>query len=195
MSEKQSKDKEKWLNQRGCAFSIVLNDNELHLFKSANYVLNTLMCCGKDWIFVACVLHDKDFDVERKCYKTQHYHVVITFGGSYRVGTILNLICDEFHCNENQVSIEKCNSVPMQVRYLVHLDDFDKHQYDFADIHSNRMDIVDKYLHQVKKIVDEQDLFSIMKEYPVLQDLIGIIGLDQYKKWRVVIQDLRRERY
>lgn len=185
--------KERWLNQRGCAFSIVLNDNELHLFKNARNIFQELMCSSTDYIFIAVIEHDLDFDRDRNAYKTKHYHVVITFGGCYRIGTVLNMLCDNFHCNENQVSIEKCNSVPSQVRYLVHLDDRDKHQYPFADIVSNRADLVDKYLHQIRKIQDADDLYAVMREYPNLYDLISMIGVEQYKKWRVVIQDLRRE--
>lgn len=191
MSAKQSNK----LNQRSRAFSLVLNDNELNLFKSSNNILKQIMISGTDWLFVAVCMHDKDFDNERHCYKTKHYHLVLSFGGVHQLESVIKLMVELFKCNQNQVSCEKCNSIPMQVRYMVHLDDFDKHRYDFADIVSNRDDIVNKYLHMNIKLVDVEDLYAVMREYPHLDDLIANIGLDNYKKWRVVIQDLRRDRY
>ena len=183
------------LNQRGCVFSLVLNDNSADLFKNSNFVYRKIMCDEKDVIFCALILHELDWLHDEGRYKTSHYHVVIQFAGSYRVETIINWISDLFHANKNQISCEKCNSISSQVRYLIHLDDFDKYQYADSNIVTNRRDLVDKYLREIHKIADISDLLAIMREYRRLEDLISVIGLDNYRKYRCVIQDLRKDMY
>ena len=181
------------LNQRGCAFSIVLHDSGADVFKSSNYILHQIMCDEKDVIFCAVILHTKDWLEEENRFKHPHYHVVITFGGSYRVQTIINWLSELFHANINQIGCEKCNSVSMQVRYLIHLDDFDKYQYKEYEIETNNKDVVHRYMMEIKKIVDVNDLFVIMNEYKNLKELIRVIGLENYRKYRSVILDVRKE--
>lgn len=182
------------LNQRSNAFSLVLNDNELHLFKNSDNVLRQIMCSEMDVIFCAVIHHTMDMIDDLHQYKTPHYHVVIEFSCRYRIGSVINWISDLFHCNANQVSCEKCVCLSSQVRYLIHLDDFDKYHYDEFDIKSNNKDLVHRYIKEVRAIADVHDLYAIMEEYPKLAELIAVLGLEQYKKWRAVITDLRRER-
>ena len=181
------------LNQRGCAFSLVLNDNELHLFKNSQHVFRELMCDEKDVIYCAVIYHSNDYDRERSAYKTPHFHVVLHMAHNYRCETMLNWVVDLFHCNANQVSIEKCNSLSMQTRYLIHLDDFDKYQYRELDIVTNRADLVERYLKEIRKITDVNDVIAIMREYRNLAELMSVIGLENYRKYRCIIQDLRKD--
>lgn len=182
------------LNQRSDKFTIVLNDSGADLFKNARNIVrkmscNELLCI----LFIACIKHDKDYDAEQQQLKTTHYHLVIMFDRAYRLGTILTLLCDTFNCNANQVSIDKCSSMIMQTRYLIHLDDFDKYQYDKTDIVCNDTDYLNKCFNYIRKIVDIDDLIVIVRQFPVLTELMSRIGYDNYKKYRLVISDIRRE--
>lgn len=181
-------------NKRGNVFSLVLNDSGADVFHDSRHIFMELNTDLSDHEFIAVIKHENDFDNELKRYKTPHYHVVIKFGGAYRVATIINKFVDIFHCNANQVSCEKCNAMDMQVRYLIHLDDMDKYRYDISDIVTNRHDLVNKYMKEIHKIVDIDDLLSIMDMHKNLRDLISCIGLDNYRKYRCVIQDIYRER-
>lgn len=182
------------LNKRGCAFSLVLNDSGADLFKSSSYVCRTLRSDEKDVEFCAVILHTLDYIESEGRYKTPHYHVVITFQSNYRVETILNWVADLFHANRNQISIEKCNDVCAQVRYLIHKDDLDKYQYNEYDIYT--ADIDKDFVHHCmimwKTIKSVDDLLILMDEYKNLRDLLRIIGFNNYRKYRSVIQDLRR---
>lgn len=182
--------------QRGCAFSLVLNDtNDGLILKSAKYIFKVIGCAELPFTFLAVMKHDKDVSDDGHL-KTLHYHVVIVLSRSCRIGTFINVLLKEFTgLNENQISIEKCNSVSMQVRYLIHLDDFDKWQYDEKDIVSSNEGQVSYYLHEVHKIVDINDLISVVKEYKSLAEIMRVLGIDNYKKYRMIIKDLREVIY
>lgn len=179
----------RFLNQRSDKFTIVLNDNELKLFKSTRNVYLTLNC-DEDLspIFIACIKHDRDYDNEQHQYKTEHYHVVIQCNKICRIGTMINKISDLFHCNENQITIDKCNSITMQSRYLCHLDDFDKAPYFITEVECNDKDVLDRYYNLVI-VRDLHDLISVVKRYNYeLESIMEHIA--HYDKWRRPIQDL-----
>lgn len=181
------------LNQRSNQFSLVLNDSGAEVFKSAREILHKLMCqTDVSIVYVACIKHDMDED-EYGEVKTTHYHLVVQVGAICSIKTFLKFITDLYHCNDNQVSIEKCSSLEMQTRYLVHLDDFDKHQYSKEDIATNDSKFVDKCMTYIKSISCIDDLIAICTEYKNLLKLMSVIGYENYKKYRVVIADIRRE--
>ena len=182
------------LNQRSNQFSLVLNDCGANVFQNSHHIVYELVnqedVCV---IYCACIMHDKDED-EHGNLKTTHYHLVVQLNAQCRLKTFLNFIVDTFHCNENQVSIEKCSSIEMQTRYLVHLDDFDKYQYDAHDMVSNNDEFVKKCMSYFKSISCVDDLIAICQEYKNnLLKLMSVICYENYKKYRVVIADIRRE--
>lgn len=186
------------LEQRSDKFTIVLNDNELNLFKGAWYIVTQLRTSeGLDIIYIACIKHDRDVDNETKHLKTVHYHVVVQLGKICRIGTLLNRICDIFHCNANQVTLDKCSSLCMQSRYLLHLDDFDKIQYFKEEVVCNDMEVFDRYYNLVI-VRDLHDLIGVVRQYHY--DLEQIMcNVAHYDKWRKYINDLiinyNRKRY
>lgn len=182
------------LNQRSKQFSLVLNDNGADVFKNSRYIVTTIRCCGLLSIhFIACIKHDRDIDEQTNHVKTPHYHLVLSIYNTTRLSTIINLLVDLFHCNENQVSIEKCTSLEMSTRYLIHLDDFEKVPYRKEDIETNDYSKLKECLEYVDKIKDIKDLIVLCQQFPVLTDLMIHIGYDNYKKYRLVINDIRRE--
>lgn len=183
------------LKQRGNAFSLVLNDTGANTLVSAHEIKRKICCQDDvDIVYCAVIKHDSDFDEETGNLKTIHYHLVVQIVSNCSLGTFLKFIVDLFHINENQVSIEKCSSIVMQTRYLIHLDDFDKYQYKVEDIASNNDDFVKKSMTYIKAITCIDDLIAIVTEYKnSLLKLMSVIGYDNYKKYRVVISDIRRE--
>ena len=143
---------EKFKAQRSNAFTIVLNDDfDGLILKDVRYVYHRFMVASLPIVFIACILHDRDTD-EYNHLKTKHYHVVITLSSSIRVGTIINSILEIFNgLRENMISIDKCSSVSAQTRYLIHLDDYDKYQYNESDIVTNNYSQVNYYLKEITK--------------------------------------------
>lgn len=178
----------KFKAQRSDKFSLVLNDNELNLLKSARFIKEQLESNIWTIEFLACIKHDRDIDEETKFVKTTHYHLVIVFDGTYRVGTIMKWLCDIFKINENQIEIQKCNSVPMQCRYLAHVDDPDKEQYNPEEIVSNDLVVLKRYF-SLRFI---RDLAMCVNEVRRLHYDLETIMLEiaNYDKYRKYINDL-----
>lgn len=186
-------DKEKILNQRSDKFTIVLNDNELNLFKSAkNIVLEFNTHEQITPVYIACIKHDRDKTDEGN-FKTIHYHVVVQFNKVARIGTIINYISDMFKCNANQITIDKCSSLCMQSRYLLHLDDFDKAEYYCNEVVCNDIEVFNRYLSLVI-VRDYHDLINVVDRFHY--DLKTCMqNIAHYDKWRRAILDLISDYY
>lgn len=182
------------LNQRSDRFSLVLNDNELHLLKNSQHIVNKIMCDEKQIIFIAVIYHDRDKrEDDKSSLKTPHYHMVIQFGGNYRIGTIIAWLSNLFKINENQIQIEKCSSLEMQCRYLTHLDDFDKEQYLEKDIVTGYgMRETLKRYYRLTIVKDLNELVELVKQYHYDLETI-MVTIAHYDKWRKYISDLIME--
>lgn len=186
------------LNQRSDKFTIVLNDNEVNLFKDSETIVNKLITDVDVGVsYIACIKHDRDIDEEQQQVKTIHFHVVLELDSICRVGTVLKWLCNKFYCNENQVSIDKCNSLAMQSRYLLHLDDIDKARYYETEVSTNNIFRFKDYLTLVK-IKDMKDLIAKVKEYHYDIEIImsKIVNYDKYRKYinDIIVNYYRRNR-
>lgn len=86
----------------------------------------------------AYILHDADVD-DNGTPKKLHYHVYIEYKNARQPSTISK----NFNIAEN--NIEYCKSTRGCIRYLVHMNHKEKHQYNKELIESNGLDI-DKFL-------------------------------------------------
>lgn len=186
------------LNLRSDKFTIVLNDNELNLFKSSKHIVDVLTTVD-EWCpsYIAVIKHDRDYDKELNQYKTVHYHVVLSLECNCRIGTLLNRFTSLFYCNENQVTIDKCSSLCSQSRYLLHLDDYDKAKYLPVDVVTNNIELFDKYI-TMERVKDLNDLICLVQRYHYdLEEIM--VHISNYDKWRKYINDLiinyNRKRY
>ena len=175
-------------NQVSSDFSLVLNDSAADVFKSARHIVKALSCGDYTCRFIACIKHEFDRN-DALDLKTPHYHLVLGFQDRYRLGTILNYIVDLFHCNENQVSIEKCTDIGAQARYLVHMDHPDKYQYKITDVVTNNEDSFNYYLAHFR-VLDERDLVNLVERYPSKKELFLRLGFAQYTRYARIINDL-----
>lgn len=187
--KKNDKDLERFYNMRSDKFTIILNDNELEFFKSAKSIVHRF-CTDMDLspVFIACIKHDKDIDEETHHLKTIHYHVVVQLNKICRVQTLINRIMYMFSCHENQITLDKCNSLVMQTRYLCHLDDFDKYQYWGGDVVTNDNDVLKRYFDLII-IRDLHDLVGVVKHFNYDFEEI-MLHVAHYDKWRKYINDL-----
>ena len=187
------------LNQRSDKFTVVLNDTGADVLRNARYIVDKLITdINVSVSYIACIKHDKDFDEETQQMKTVHYHLVIELDSICRVGTILKWLSNRLLLNENQITIDKCNSLAMQSRYLIHLDDFDKYQYDKYDVRTNNEVLFQDYLLLVK-IRDLKDLISRVKEYHYDLEIImsKVVNYDKYRKYinDILVNYYRKGRY
>lgn len=82
----------------------------------------------------AWILHDADLDDDGNL-KKPHYHVYVEYKNARQPSTISK----KFNIAEN--NIEYCKSTRGCIRYLVHMNHKDKHQYNKELIESNGLDI------------------------------------------------------
>lgn len=177
------------LNQRTNKFTIVLNDNELDVFKNCKHIVQKFIYSEQlDVNYIACIKHDRDIDNVEHHVKTVHYHVVLELNKVCRVGTLLNWISLNFYANENQITIDKCSSLPMQTRYLLHLDEIDKIRYHESEVVTNNLDYFNSCIELVI-IRDIKDLIARVKEYHYDLEMI-MSKIVHYDKWRRYINDL-----
>lgn len=111
------------------------------------------------------ICHDKDKNDKNEL-KTAHVHVVVDFGRRYRLSSVLtefmkafqrspyDYLCAKYDVDNNLVgyvvnpwlSFERCYSLDLSLRYLVHLDkdclrdDTSCYRYNFVDVISNDKD-------------------------------------------------------
>lgn len=183
------------MRQRGYAFSCVLNDNGADVFKNPRYIRKEMEKSILDIKYIACILHDMDVD-DFNQKKTNHYHLVFTMNSNMTIRSVLNVIVKTFSCNENQVSIEKCNDVCAQVRYLIHMDDKDKHPYLPFDIETNDQVRTCEFFQKVVNINDCADVDAICDRYHFnLREIAKAMGDAQFKKWLWYITATKRDLY
>lgn len=186
--------KKRFENQRSNKFTIVLNDNELNLLKSAKYIYDSLVT-QENWciVYIAVIMHDRDVDEETQHLKTKHYHLVILFNCNYRIRTVMNTLSDIFKINDNQISIDKCTSLEAQSRYLLHLDDYEKAKYFETEVHTNDRDTFNRYINKVI-VRDFHDLISLVERYNYnLKEIM--CNISNYDYWRKYINDLILDNY
>lgn len=190
---------EQFKNQRSDKFSLVLNDNidGLPLLKSSKNIFNKIMMDdSKQIMYVAIIKHDADMDEGTKQVKTNHYHMVIDFNAIYRIGTVMNWLCNLFHLNENQIQIQKCNSIAMQTRYLVHMDDFDKTRYNTWDVVTNDENVMNRYF-RLQFLKDVHEVITTVKAYNYDLEMImdNVANYDKYRKYIIDLINYRRRNY
>ena len=88
------------------------------------------------------ILHDSDVDMETGELKKAHYHVIMTFKTPRKLGTVSNYFINFKELQLN--SFEKIRNIDGAKRYLIHLDDADKYQYDSSNIVSNDKNLIDQ---------------------------------------------------
>ena len=146
----------------------------------------------KDWQevlsmeFIPCFispLHDKDKNPDGEV-KKEHYHVMLMFEG---VKTIAQ--AQEIFEKIGGVGCEKINSLRGYARYLIHLDNPDKYQYDEkdlismcgADYHGICNLVTDKY-----KAIKEMIEYCAENDVYAYSDLLEYCMVNKFDWFRVL---------
>lgn len=104
--------------------------------------------------FIVSPLHDKDVKVTGEL-KKPHYHCIIKFRTKKSYKQVTNDVCDKI----NGPIPQPVADIAMMIRYLVHLDDPDKYQYNKEDVRVYGNINVKEYLYSKKEYQ-----FEILKE-------------------------------
>lgn len=101
--------------------------------------------------FYAYIIHDKDEN------KTLHIHFVLNCVGSRSIRSI----CEVLECDYQDVQIAR--RPRSAIRYLIHIDNKEKYQYDRGEIITNNLDRLNFYFSSLNRSISDiyQDLKRI----------------------------------
>lgn len=152
----------------------------------------TLIACRKlNEIYgykYAYIVHDNDKD-EIGNFKTIHSHIVLWKGGKTRKTTLINKLSEILNQNPNTISVDVCVSVKSSVRYLIHRDSPEKHQYLCGEIDSNAFEEVTNFLEDVDNDISGKTLYEIIKECDFDKNSVALnLGPTKYCRWYKFIE-------
>lgn len=116
-------------------------------------------------------LHDKDVNPTGEP-KKAHYHVVIMFDSTKTIDQ-----ARELFSKINGVGCEKVNSIRGYARYLCHLDNPEKHQYDQSNVRSL---CGADYVGTIGLVTDKYKAIGEMIDFCELNDIVSYSELLKY---------------
>ena len=138
----------------------------------------------------AFILHDLD-TAEDGTLKTPHIHIYAKFQKVKRLGTFLNDLARALEINPLAISVEKCVSMESSVQYLIHKNDLEKYQYSMQEIVTNipREELA-LLLDRPVEAFNVDFIIESWKASSNQAEFVKRIGLERYRLYRNVIQDL-----
>jgi hypothetical protein len=137
------------------------------------------------------ILHDKDTN-EHGEIKKPHYHIVMKTRKRITLGGLLRELSELLKIDKTVISARETINETASIRYLLHLDYQDKHQYAPFEILTKRHDILKNAL-DGKEITQELTatlLIEIIKESKNKLKIMEKIGLNNYTRYRGAIVDI-----
>lgn len=179
------------LSTRTAYLNIVISLKDLKNERIENIKSLLKDYCDECFTTYAFILHDKDL-LEDNTPKTPHIHLVgIYHTNRQRLSTILNDIACKLQVNNLAVSIDKMNDLNGSLQYLLHLNNPNKHRYEVTQITTNiELDELQIYLSRESKSISTSSLLDIVIHSACKIDVYNAIGLEFYRQYRQVINDL-----
>ena len=137
------------------------------------------------------ILHDKDTN-EHGEIKKPHFHIVMKTRKRITLGGLLRELSELLKIDKTVISARETINETASIRYLLHLDYQDKHQYAPSEILTKRHDILKNAL-DGKEITQELTatlLIEIIKESKNKLKIMERIGLNNYTRYRGAIIDI-----
>lgn len=181
--------KGKKLQSRIWFFSLVDEENNIPA------IIENLKVCSASQVFV--IRHDKDKikqDDGTTIPKRPHHHFALRFENPCNIGTVANIFdlqpCD-YHL------IQKAKNFKASCRYMLHLDQKDKHLYDIKELQVIKGEKDDYYNIAIGKaqfVTTDADLFPDFGNFdkiPFKQQYLDIFSnIDEPKRRNLVIKEL-----
>jgi len=141
----------------------------------------------------AYILHDKDV-LDNGDIKGKHFHIVLTAESAKSSQNWVKHFADVLKVEESAVSVEMQGSEKKCLRYLLHLDDANKHQYDRSEVITNMSDACKKAWEASTGFVQNPTLEQLTEAYKNgAKGLYNLVGMTQFSKAMKVIQELKAE--
>ena len=130
--------------------------------------------------FIVSPLHDKDIkNKDTGELKKSHYHCVIRFKSKKSFTQVQNDVCNKV----NGPIPQPVADIAMMIRYLVHLDDPDKYQYNREDIRVYGNIDVKEYLYTKKEF-----------QYEILKEILDFCQVYDVQEYSTIVNYSKDER-
>ena len=137
--------------------------------------------------WVESPLHDKDVNATGEP-KKPHYHIMLMFSGVKSYEQVLE-ICQTLNCPIPQV----VQSVKGMLRYMAHLDNPEKAQYNISDIVSHGGVDIDDILRPTasERYALMNEMRDFIKTYNILeyQDIYDFAAIHRFNDWFPLLND------
>lgn len=137
--------------------------------------------------WVQSPLHDKDINANGEL-KKAHWHILLMFGGVKAYEQIVELI-EPLNCPSPQ----KCHNARAMVRYMAHLDNPEKAQYDISEIRGyGGVDIAEMLRpSSSERYTMIRDMMEFVKAHNIIefQDLMDFAMIEHFDDWFPLLCD------
>lgn len=142
------------------------------------------------------ILHDRDVDIRTGKPKYLHWHIVVHMVRSRRVkSAMIKKVANALGVAENRVSVMISYDLQTDIRYLMHLDDYDKWLYQVDDVVTNdERTLLLAYNDSLNELTFERLKDACELANGSLSGIMQIIGVKLYKNNAVAIHDYVKER-
>lgn len=201
------------LNTRSRYVHLIINDKLVN--QQSVRLEGTIKDKLQSWLdancdFYAFIYHDMDTklnDMGVLVHKVNHTHIVMLLKCNEiskksgqkqykRFSTILSDIENAIDFPTLIMTISVAKDWIGNCRYLLHLDSEDKYPYDKENVITNDIEMYDNYISKQSDFLTTDTLYKILYECSYsLFNVMRRLGLDNYKKYRLVIQDIIRSQF
>lgn len=137
--------------------------------------------------FYALILHDCDLNDNGEL-KLEHFHLVIRRNNIAQFSTVIKELSRMTGYPKNCISVKPCYHFNKCLRYLTHIDDSDKYQYNDLDVYTNHREILERAWECSFDYIDFDFLAGVCyKNNGKITKIIRYLGIDVYNKyWRII---------
>lgn len=137
--------------------------------------------------YILSPLHDKDLNADNMP-KKAHYHLLLMFGGVKSFEQV-----KEITEQLNAPIPQRCHNSKALVRYMCHLDNPDKHQYNVADIKGYGGVDVAELLRPTSseryELIREMIIFVKTENITEYKDLVDYAMMNRFDDWLPLLAD------
>ena len=167
------------------AFNNETNEYDLTLEQAVNKIKHEAH-------YYFAINHDKDTTKDGEI-RRNHYHIVLKLKSKRTKDGLLKRFASLLEINKTRISAQITKSQELMIRYLLHLDNKDKHQYAPDTVLTNRTDILNLALKGEIEIADltaESLILTVEKFGGNKLKIMSEIGLKNYQRFRGAILDI-----
>ena len=138
--------------------------------------------------------HDADV-LEDGTLKRRHHHIVLRFRTRHTQNAVITYIAGCVDCPRDVVSVAFANPLWRRIRYLMHLDELGKKTiYPIERVKTNdKQTLINAYNSDTDDITSDY-LISLVTSANCKAEILVILGVSAYCKYRSIINDLWQEK-